>query len=313
MKKPLALAALAAFVPLVVYAGADASNFKKENDLGANYWNAQAAIDGNLETAWMVPGESVNLGEWIRMDVPKGKIDKIAVMPGWAKSEETFKDYARVKKILVEVWCCGGDAEMKSTGTAHIELEDKMEMQVIDIEDLKVGNEAFGGKIKLSVVEVYEGRDFPNLAVSEVLIHMEESFDARIELDSTEIGEDDPNLLLMLDEDIETSWRAPAKKAAFKVSGNGFGLSTVYFEHAKDKKYARVKKVELSVAGRSIVSEIPDTKGKHPAAVPAVFGYTGSATDDVTIKVLEVWGEGSELAIGELTAKATNFDELAAF
>ena len=37
-------------VPAVAFAGATASNFKPEHRKGANYWNAQSAIDGKLET-----------------------------------------------------------------------------------------------------------------------------------------------------------------------------------------------------------------------------------------------------------------------
>ena len=52
-------------VPTIAFAGAKASKFKPEHRKGANYWNAQSAVDNNPDTCWMVPGESPNRGEWI--------------------------------------------------------------------------------------------------------------------------------------------------------------------------------------------------------------------------------------------------------
>ena len=100
----LSLAALL-FSTQTAFAGAKASSFKKETRKGANYWNAVAAIDGKLETAWMVSGESENVGEWIMIDAPNAysTLNEIRIVNGFAKDEQTYKDYARIKAAKLEV------------------------------------------------------------------------------------------------------------------------------------------------------------------------------------------------------------------
>ena len=67
-------AVLALLVAQPAFAGAKASAFQPESKKGANYWNAGSAIDGKTESAWSVPGESPNRGEWLLVDVPKGEV-----------------------------------------------------------------------------------------------------------------------------------------------------------------------------------------------------------------------------------------------
>ncbi|MCB9760159.1 MAG: hypothetical protein H6739_10025 [Alphaproteobacteria bacterium] len=311
MRKPAVLIA-ALMLPAVALAGASASNFKKDNKAGGNLWNAQSAIDGKLETAWMVPGDSVNLGEWIMIDVPKGTVDKIAIVPGWAQSAETYSDHPRIKKLMVEVLCCADSEQMKSTATTHAVIEDKPGWQIIDIDDLEVGNDNFGGKLKLSVVEIYEGVDFPNLGISEIVIHMQE-FDAVPNLSDPSDEADGHMLPDMQDGDKKTFWAAKAEGAGFTVEGNGYGLSTLTLEHGP-KDYAHAKKVRLTVSGRTAEIEVPNKPGPQALTVPPIVGYTGSATDAIRVEVLEVYpGSKPEVAIAELTAKATNYDPLSAF
>ena len=56
MKRALAIAALLA--PAIALAGYEVSSFKKEDKLGANYWNAASALDSNMETCWQINGEA---------------------------------------------------------------------------------------------------------------------------------------------------------------------------------------------------------------------------------------------------------------
>ena len=155
-------------------AGAVASNFRKETKLGANYWNASAAVDGKMETCWMVPGESPNLGEWVQLDVPKGTVDRIGIMIGWDKDKETFTDYARVKELQIQGLSYDDDQQLVPVGSANVKFEDKQAWQVVDIPDMAIGQDLFGGKIKAAVVGVYAGADYPNLAVSELRVYLKE-------------------------------------------------------------------------------------------------------------------------------------------
>lgn len=326
--KKLSLLAVAALLPVTAWAGATASNYDKNapRDKGDNYYNAQSAIDGKIETAWVLPGESAQLGESLTIDVPKGTVDKIGLVVGWAENPERFTDHPRVKKVMVEGLCCMGDEKVKSTGTAHavfegidLEGEGKDElvekqrelvkgakgsaydlMQVIDIDDIEVGNEYFGGKLKISIVELYSGVDFPNLGVSEVLVYMKE-FPDPIGADLGEAtGEGAINLI---DGDKKSVWTSPIEGASFGFASDAWGLSSFTIQHGP-KDHARVKTLRVSAAGRSFTQTIPDKSGEHRVQIPGVLGYNGVTSfeaDEIKVEVLEVYPGSKEMvAISEV-------------
>ncbi|MED5373394.1 MAG: discoidin domain-containing protein [Myxococcota bacterium] len=309
MKKAIALTAAAAvLLPALAFGGAKVSSQKNAaRGQTENFWGGNSAIDGNPETAWMVPGDSENVGEYIQIEVPQGKLDKIAFQNGWVKDEETFSDYARVKKMKVEFVCCTSSmGDVKTTFTTHIDLADTADVQVVDIENAEVGENGFGGWLKLSIVEVYEGRDFPSVAISELAVHMEE-YDAVPTIDSS--SEEDPEHITMdMMDDNAKSFFATPSEGAFVEFSSILGLSSVRIVHGP-KTHDRVKKVKLTANNKSVVTEIPDEKGEHLAMIPTPFGYTGSAFGPVKMEVLEVY-EGTSakgsVAIAELKVKATN-------
>ncbi len=292
------------------FAGAEASDFRKENRRGANFWAGQNTIDGKLDTAWMVPGESENKGETLTIDVPKLAVDKIGMVVGFQKNEETFADYARIKKVRVEAAAWDGPDLKPLPDSVEIEFEDKPGMQVVDIEDIVGSAESMGGKVTLTVLEVYEGRDYPNFAVSEVLVHLKE-FDVAAKVMGTS-NDDEMQGLEMLDDNTRTAWKAPAEGAGFTFGAGGFSLSQVGIQSA-DKGFCRPKKVEVTAQGRSNVVELADSTDLQWITIPAITGYTGSAWGDIELKVLETYpGTRSKdtVAISELKVKATNSDGL---
>ena len=138
-------------------AGATVSSFKKDSRRGANYWNAGSAIDGKNETAWMVTGESENIGEWIMIDGPSGacSLDKISMINGYAKSDVTYKDYSRVKEVSVEVWEYDANLDLQQTSkSVTVKFEETMERQTIDIENLQIDSDN-GGKFKIIIKDMY--------------------------------------------------------------------------------------------------------------------------------------------------------------
>lgn len=309
MKKAILLTALA-LVPTLAFAGASVSAMKKPSrGEGANQFGGPAAIDGKMETAWMVPGDSPNLGESIKLEIPSGKLDKISIVNGWARDADTFADHPRIKRMKVEFICCTDSmGDVNTSFTTHIDLEDKMEMQTIDIENAAVGNDMFGGWIKLSIVELYEGKDFPNVGISELLIHMEE-FDAAATIEGS--SDEDPDHITMdMQDDSAKTYFATPSEGAFVEFGNdaGLGLSSVHIVHGP-KTHDRVKKVKMTANNRSVVVDVADAKGGQMVMIPSVMGYTGSAWGSVKMEVLEVY-EGTSakgtLAIAEFDVKATN-------
>jgi hypothetical protein len=303
----LGLALALGMISTTAWAGATASAFKKETKKGANYWNASSAIDGKLETCWMVPGESDNKGEWIMIEVPKSSLDKVGLVVGWAQSEAEFKDYPRVKAMKVET-LGENDAVL---GTAELTFDDKMEMQIKDVPELKIGSEMFGGKVRLTVTDFYEGSDYPNLGVSEVLLFLTE-FDAQPVIKSVSGESAGKSKDMMLDKNAKTFWAAPAEGASISFEAAGFSLAKVGITPGP-KDYARPKKVEITANSRTIVKELPDATTQQWIDIPAVMGYTGSAWGTIEMKILETWPGTKvpgEVGISEINLKATAFEGL---
>lgn len=302
----LSLTAVAAFDSGDAQAGATASSYKKESKLGSNYWNAQSAIDTDTKTCWMLPGESTNRGEWMMIDVPKSGIDKLGMIVGWAKSQDEFQDYARIKEVKVEVFGFDESQDLKSLASATVKFEDKMEMQVLDIPDVII-DDMFGGKVKITVVDIYPGKDYPNLAVSEVLLHLKE-FDAAPTLKgaSAELTPKDN----MVDGKSSTGWTAEAKGAGFSFEAAGFAISSIGLT-PMGKDYARPKKVEVIANEHAFVTELPDSTSIQWVQTPSITGYTGGAWGTVQVNILEVYPgsrQASTVAISELKVKATAFE-----
>jgi hypothetical protein len=298
-------------VPAVAFAGATASKFKPEHRKGANYWNAQSAIDGKLETSWMVPGESPNRGEWIELDLPKSTVDKIGMVVGWAESEETFADYARVKAVKIDAFSLNDRQELSPRGSANAQFQDDMAMQVIDIDDLQVGEDLFGGKLRINVADIYDGRDYPNMAISELLVYLAE-FDTKMkapefsDLSSSPAG---ANLAeLALDEDEKTFFATALEGGFIQVEASGFGVSSLGIKPGP-KTHARPKKVKVTANNRELIHELEDTQDVQWVMVPSITGYTGGAFGEIKVEFLEAYpGDDPNVAIAEIYGRATNFE-----
>jgi len=307
----LAISLLASF-STAAFAGAEASSFKKETrNRGTNYWNAQSAIDGDLSTAWMVSGESENKGEYIILDLPKSTVDKLGMVVGFAKNEDTFKDFARVKDVKVSIMSYNETNELVPAGSTTASFADEMGMQVIDLEDLPVGSDMFGGKITITVDSIYEGLDYPNFAVSEVLIHLAE-FEAAptILAISSESGGHVRESLV--DDNSRSFWAGDVEGGSITFEASGFSLSKVGIQGA-GTDYGRVKKVQISANGRVHVQEIENSKDVQWVMIPAVTGYTGSAWGEIQLDILEVYPGSKypdQVGIAELDLMATAFEGL---
>jgi hypothetical protein len=296
---------LALLLPTLAFAGARGSSFQKETKQGANFWAPSAAIDGKLETAWMVPGESPNRGEWIEIDIPRGEVDKISIFPGFNKTEETFSDYPRVKKIRVDLYALDDEQASKQVGSATLDVADKREWQLLDLPDTKIDAGLFGGRVRISIVDIYDGADFPNLGVSEVLVHMKE-FDAKAKV--TAVDEGDPAAAAKaLDDDAKTvATFAPGVNLT--MESQNFGISSIGFTPAKD--YARPKTIAITVGAQTVTTVLPE-KGTDTvwATVPGFNGYTGGAFGSIEVKIVDSYpGKMPEIGVSEIKAKATNFE-----
>jgi hypothetical protein len=305
---PLALLLLA----LPAFAGFEVSSFRKEDKLGKNYWNAQSALDSKPETCWQVDPEKNNVGEWLALDVPAGEIDKLAMITGWGKSDETFSDYARVKAAKVEIMDSGaGTSTVVATHT--VTFEDKNGWQIVDLPDTKVGGEVLGGRVKVTVTEVYPGKDFPSLAVSEVRVHLKE-FDAAsgtyARPPDSEAGSNTGDLAW--DGNAKTFWAATGSTANFAVKAPGYGMSSIGFQSGP-KSHARPKTLEITANQTTSTVVLEDKPGQMVyALLPCLVGYTGGAWGDVEIKVLDAYpGDvaSNGIAVAEMKVLAGSIEE----
>ncbi len=295
-------------VPAVAFAGAKVSSYNKDARMGNNFWAAGSAIDGKAETAWLLPGESPMRGEWIEIDLPRAEIDKIAILPGFAKNDETFSDYGRVKTLRVDFYSQTDVEVITQVGTANITVADKRELQVLDLPDTKVGGEMFGGKVKLSIVDFYPGADYPSVGISEVLLHLKE-FDAAVSLIEPSGESAGHEFTMASDTNPKTFWATAAEGAGLTIKSGSYGVSTVGFQ-AANKDYARPKTVELSSGNKKQITVLPDGTDMNWAQVPGANGFVGGAVADVVVKIIDTYpgAKSAELGVAEIKVKATNVE-----
>jgi ribosomal protein S19 len=306
-----ALAALTAalLLPMAAEAGYNVSSHKKESRAGGSKFNGGDALDSRPETAWMVDPEASNEGQWLELDVPVSKVDKISMIIGWAKSDDVFYDYARVKKARVEIFESQMDG-LKPLSEQIIELEDKKERQTIDLEDVQVAGEIFGGKVKITILEVYPGKDYPNLAVSEMLVHLGE-FDATFNVVGASSSEADHGQDLLGDGNARTFWASgePGVGQSFVIEAPRFGVSSIGIAQGP-KSYARPKDVTVSLGDMALSHVLEDKAGIQWVELPALIGYSGSGWGQVKVVIDSVYeGPTDHVAITDIKLNATNLEE----
>jgi hypothetical protein len=310
MTRVLALTAL--LVSASAFAGYEVSSFRKEDKLGKNYWNAASALDSKMETCWQIDAEAQNEGSWIAIDTPGGEVDKLAMVIGWQKDDETFQDYARVKKARVEIYDSGKGTPVMVAETT-VEFEDKPGWQIVELPDTKVGGEVFGGRVKVSILETYPGKDFPSLAVSEVRVHLKEFPAENIGFGSTlpdteADGHDGGNLI---DGNVKTFWVATKPEAKFSVKAGGYGLASLGI-HAGPKSHGRPKTVKIMANQAEVTHTLEDKPGELQwVLLPCLVGYTGGAWGDVEVQVIDTYpGDTTpNVAIAEVKLNAASIEE----
>jgi hypothetical protein len=306
--KPSRLLVVAALVPGLAFAGFNVSSFKRTSkSSGSSPYEAAAALDGNPATAWVIDPEQPNAGQWIEIDVPKGKVDKISVVVGWNSAGDAWDDHARVKKARVEVVSMAG-GERKVVLEQDLTFTDTKDRQVVDLPDPEVGDELEGGKVKLTILEVFPGTDYDHLAVSEVLVHLGE-FDAKLKkLESSSTETPDHAGAGLVDDNVKTFWTPTAEDKApgFTVSAGKYSVSSIGLL-AGPKTHARPKRIELAQGDTRRALDVADVTTVQWFELPALFGYTGSNFGPITVRVVETYPGSTtqQVAIADVKLRAT--------
>lgn len=301
------LACAVVLVPAVAFAGFGASSFKRNNN---SDFGPQAALDGNPTTAWLVSPDQENEGSWIELDVPMGKVDKVSLIVGWAKDDESWKDHARLKDARIEVF----DLDSGSPVLVHksdVALKDEQGRQVIDLPDPKVGGEFAGGRVRVTVTGTYQGQDYAHMAMSELLVHMVEFDAATVKLTSAPDSEADGKPgTNMIDGDPKTFWASVKESPVeFRVDGGRYSVSSIGITPGPTT-HGRPKQIELTQSDVTRTVDLPDKPGTYWFELPALVGYTGSAMGPVTVRVIDVYpGTTTKVpAISEVKFRATMLD-----
>lgn len=295
---------------LPAQAGFETSSQKQDSRYGNNAFGAVAAFDSDPKTCWQSNPEKDNKGQWIGLDIPVSTVDKIAMRIGWDKSEEAFKDHGRVKSAKV-VFFDKGLGDPKQKGEAKVAYEDKQGWQYFDIEDIKIEGE-LGGSMRLTVDEFYPGVDFPNLAVSEIRVHLKE-FPAETIAVSSLGGADDAQVPeSLVDKNARSIVTFKEQKGSMMVGANGYGMSTVGVE-AGPKTHARPKTVVVKADGTETRHTIDEkATGMQWLLIPAIIGYTGSAAGEIEVVIEDSWPGSvptNPLALSEVRLNATVIEE----
>ena len=303
------LLALSLLLPAAAQAGFEASSFQKDSRRGDNYWNAGAALDGRPETAWSVDPEKKNEGQWIQLDTPSGELDKLAMVIGWDQDENSFFDYARVKRARVEAWSTSISGEAEQVLEQEVSFEDKRGWQIVELNDTKMGGEMGGGRVRITVLEVYPGKDYPSLRVSDLRVHLKE-FPAETMMikDMPANAVDGRGGELMEDTKESTFFATNDTSTRFTVTASGYQMSSVGFK-SDAKGWARPRTVVIRSQGLEAEHTLEDKADWQFLLCPVVAGYTGSAWGTIEVEVKDTY-EGKGLAINEIKLMAATIEDI---
>jgi hypothetical protein len=292
-------------LPSVALAGAKANAFKKDPARGNNFWAANAAVDGKVDTAWQVPGDVDNVGSWIELSIPAGTVDKIAIFPGWGKDPESWGQYPRPKKLRVDVNVSDENGGAKTVGTASVLVNDKMELQLLEVPDIPTG-EGLQRTVRLTVEEMHGDTDYPSLVISEAAILMKE-FDARATFSAASAEVTGKGKELAGDENPKTVFATQAG-ATLTFGMHAFSVSSVGFL-ATDKTLARPKTLELTTGPLTRTVTLADKPGEAQwAPLPLFNGLNGGYYGDFTVKIVDTYPgvKSQEVGLAEVKFRATS-------
>ncbi len=125
---------------------------------------AKNTIDGNMKTAWMTPdnGKNTLIEFVIDLEEVEGvngaTLYQIALFNGWRRDYQTWKDYARIKKVSLII---------NDKPYAEVTLEDTYKMQYIDLEKMKL-DKVRRYRFKFRIMETYPGKKSEQAALSDV-------------------------------------------------------------------------------------------------------------------------------------------------
>lgn len=139
--------------------------------------------DMNFETAW-VPVSKGGIGDWIEFTFKEGCFPAgCTLLNGYQKSEKTYTENNRIKKIRIEAWFPDGRKQIYEDNE-ETDFPDR-EYQTVYFENMfyranlidffgisdMVGGDGQIQKIRFTILEVYPGTKYNDTCVSEIVFY----------------------------------------------------------------------------------------------------------------------------------------------
>lgn len=139
--------------------------------------------DMNIETAW-VPVNKGGIGDWIEFTFNKDCLPAgCTFLNGYQKSEKTYTENNRVKKIRIEAWFSDGKRQVYE-GSEDTTFPDR-EYQPVFFENMfytadlidffgisdVAGSNGHIQKIRFTILEVYPGTKYNDTCISEIIFY----------------------------------------------------------------------------------------------------------------------------------------------
>jgi NHL repeat len=219
---------LATALALISTASAAHSASSYLKSTGVSYTSA-AAFDGLLTTGW-AEGNAANngAGEWLELDLGKATpLELLALWPGnLSEGQKSFREYSRPRTIRVLV---DGQAQGEP-----IRVEDRMQR-------LEVPLTGSGRKIRVEVVDVYDGIVYPEMYIAELAVNFPNA-DAATRLDAWLESKEAQRLAEDFNQDIDAAYEK-CKAAQF---GDSEAFAVISRAVAEGPTFLH-KKVQASV------------------------------------------------------------------
>jgi hypothetical protein len=143
---------------------AEVKTTTKAEASGADNFDSNNILDGNMKTCWISSGDGKNEDIEIVIDLEEveginvAMISDIYFFNGDRKNYQIWKDYSRIKKVTMTV---------NDLPYGEIKFEDTYKQQSIDLDKFKI-DRTRRCRIRFRIVDTYKGTKSGQVAVSDI-------------------------------------------------------------------------------------------------------------------------------------------------
>ncbi len=146
-----------------------------------NHYQAMNIIDKKVETAWVEGVKGSGKGEWVKLKLDAEKISHsstpfsirtIGIIPGYAKSQKTWYENNRVKKMLVVIYTPASATQENEWVALRLFLKDvnKLQLFEIPIDYIAYNFDPMTKTVWFKIEDVYPGTKYDDTCISEIVL-----------------------------------------------------------------------------------------------------------------------------------------------